>query len=245
MKIVLISLMLMAGIISVNAQTTAEVAQSINKIKRDTMYIYAEATCNNLDTANLNARILLEMKVGDWVREQHPNEGIEVCIVKAKEHFVQLETRRGNLYRAFVYVRKNDILPVSDKSEVAVFEVQPDSTRTSMIPENIISEDAPVENTNPTVILSVDEKLMVSIKNLSELNTFVGGMRDTQRLNGYGKYSTMPKDKECHIFVCDKQGAVIARFRHQSDNTCINLSTLQPDSVENYQYGAIWFQLKK
>ena len=245
MRTVLLLLLLMAGFISVSAQRVTEVAKSINTIKRDTMYIYAEATCNSLDTANINARILLEMKVGDWVRKQHPNEGIEVCIVKAKEHFLQLETRRGDLYRAFVYVRKNDILPVSDKREVAVFEVQQDSTRTSKIPEDIISEDAPIENIAPAIILSTDEKLMAAIKNLSELNTYVGGMRDSHRLNGYGKYGTMPKDKECHIFVCDKQGIVVARLRHQSDGTCINLSTLQPDTVENYHHGAIWFQIKE
>jgi hypothetical protein len=50
----------------------------------------------DLNEAYNGARAILEMKVGDWVREQHPSEGIEVCIVKAKEHFLQLETRRGD-----------------------------------------------------------------------------------------------------------------------------------------------------
>ena len=103
------------------AQTAADVAKIINKVKRDTMFIYAEATMKDLNEAYNGARAILEMKVGDWVREQHPSEGIEVCIVKAKEHFLQLETRRGDFYRAFVYVRKNDIMPVADKSEVTVF----------------------------------------------------------------------------------------------------------------------------
>lgn len=244
MRTILILLMVIAGTMSANAQTNAGAAQSINKVKRDTMYIYAEATCNNKDTANYNARALLEVKVGDWVRNQHPDEGIEVCIVKAKEHLLQLETRRSNLYRAFVYVRKNDILPVADKSEVAVFKVQPDDEKPLTTSEDVISEDAPVEEP-ATITLSADEKLMLDIKNLSDLNTYVKGLRDTQRLNGYGKYSTMPKDKNCHIFVCDKQGIVIARLRHQSNGTCINLSTLQQDTVENYHNGAIWFQVKE
>ena len=244
MRTILTLLIIIVGTMSVNAQTTADKAQSINNIKRDTMYIYAEATCNNIDTANYNARALLEMKVGEWVRNQHPNEGIEVCIVKAKEHFLQLETRRGSLYRAFVYVRKNDILPVSDKSEVAVFEVQTDSESSLTTSEDVISEDAPIEKP-ATIVLSTEEKRMLAIKNLTELNAYVKGLRDAQRLNGYGKYSTMPKDKDCHIFVCDEHGAVIASFRHQSDNTCINLSTLEIDKVENYHNGAIWFQIKE
>ena len=244
MRTILTLLIIIVGTISANAQTNADVVQNINKVKRDTMYIYAEATCNNIDTANYNARALLEMKVGEWVRNQHPNEGIEVCIVKAKEHFLQLETRRGSLYRAFVYVGKNDILPVSDKSEVAVFEVQTDSESSLTTSEDVISEDAPIEKPS-TIVLSPDEKRMLALKNLSDLNAYVKELRDAHRLNGYGKYSTMPKDKDCYIFVCNEHGTVIASFRHQSDNTCINLSTLQIDKVENYHNGAIWFQIKE
>ena len=126
MKRLLILLALAISCLSIcEAQTVADVTKNINKVKRDTMYIYAEATMKDLNEAYNGARAILEMKVGDWVREQHPEEGIEVCIVKAKEHFIQLETRRGDFYRAFVYVRKSDIMPVADKSEVTVFEVAP------------------------------------------------------------------------------------------------------------------------
>ena len=56
------------------AQTAADVAKIINKVKRDTMFIYAEATMKDLNEAYNGARAILEMKVGDWVREQHPSE---------------------------------------------------------------------------------------------------------------------------------------------------------------------------
>ena len=107
------------------AQTAAEVTKHINQVKRDTMYIYAETTMKDLEEAYNGARAILEMKVGEWVRAQHPKEGVELCIVKAKEHFLQLETRRGDFFRAFVYVKKSDIMPVTDKSEVTIFEVAP------------------------------------------------------------------------------------------------------------------------
>jgi sporulation-control protein spo0M len=41
----------MVGHLSVNAQTTDDVTQNINKVKRDNMYIYAEATMKNLNEA--------------------------------------------------------------------------------------------------------------------------------------------------------------------------------------------------
>lgn len=229
------------------AQTAADVAKNINKVKRDTMYIYAEATMKDLNEAYNGARAILEMKVGDWVREQHPTEGIEVCIVKAKEHFVQLETRRGDFYRAFVYVRKSDIMPVADKSEVTVFEVapvaQPDQKQAA--PAIIISEDAPVEeNESPALDLTSEEKQMKQVRSFYEVEPYIKGLKSKGKINAYGKYATMPEDEDCHLFVYDKQGNISALIR-KSGNTQYNLNTLKEDNVKNYKNcGAIWFQMK-
>ena len=251
-RIALILLLTCLSTSSGFAQTTADAARSINAIKRDTTYIYAEATTGNADSAVYNAKAILEVKVDEWVRQQHPSEGIEVCIAKAKQHTFEVRTHRGNLQRAFVYVRKGDILPITDRSEVVVFQVTPDSETEAqahsqtVVPADVVSEDAPQpkEAPIPVIVLTPEEKKMLSVTNLSGLNTYVTGLRNQQRLNGYGKYSTMPKDAECHVFVCDKQGIVLARLRHQADGSLFNLATLKPDAMENYNAGAIWFQAK-
>lgn len=222
------------------------VALDINKVKRDTMYIYAEATMKDLNEAYNGARAILEMKVGDWVRDQHPNEGIEVCIVKAKEHFAQLETRRGDFYRAFVYVRKSDIMPVADKSEVTVFEVAPAVQQNT--PETkpaIIVEEASVEvETTPVLELTSEEKQMKLVRSFYEVEPYIKGLKSKGRLNAYGKYATMPTKEDCHLFVYDKQGNISALLRKSGDKQ-YNLNTLKEDNVKNYKNcGAIWFQLK-
>ena len=238
---------------SVFAQSAADAARSINAIKRDTTYLYAEATTSNLDTALYNAKAILEVKVQDWVREQHPNEGIEVCIAKAKEHSFDVRTRRGNLQRAFVYVRKSDILPIANRSEVMVFEVEKESEPVqATTPVEVLSEDTQITEPEPesepepepVITLTVQEQKILGIASLDDLNTFLTPYRRQSRLNGYGKYSTMPKDADCHIVICDAQGQVIARFRHQSNGKVFNLNTLKTDAVESYGHGAIWFQLK-
>ena len=229
------------------AQTAGEVAKNINQVKRDTMYIYAEATMKDVNEAYNGARAILEMKVGDWVRSQHPDEGIEVCIVKAKEHFVQLETRRGDFYRAFVYVRKSDIMPVADKSEVTVFEVAPvvQPNQPEASPAIIISEDAPVEVAPaPVLELTSEEKQMKLVRSFYDVEPFINGLKSKGRLKNYGKYATMPTDEDCHLFVYDKQGNIAALIR-KSGSTQYNLNTLKEDNVKNYKNcGAIWFQLK-
>lgn len=224
-----------------------DVAKDINKIKRDTMYIYAEATTKDLNDAYSAARAILEVKVGDWVRNQYPNEGIEVCIVKAKDHLLQLDTRRGDLYRAFVYVRKCDIMPVADKSEVTVFEVAPvvNPNKAEAKPAIIISEGPPVEmEKTPVLELTTEEKQMRQIRSFYEVEPYIKGLKSKGMLKEYGKFATMPIDGDCHLFVYDKQGNISAIIR-KSGSAQYNLNTLKEDNVKNYKNcGAIWFQLK-
>ena len=244
MKRLLLSLSFLIYHFSFSVAQTPAATKEINTIKRDTTCIYAEATMKDVNEAVIGAKSILEVKVGDWVRSQHPDEGIEVCIAKAKEHFFEVQTRRGDYYRAFVYVRKRDIMPIADKSEVVVFQVQPDSIKPLTTPEEVISEETPVEAPAPVVTLTPDEKQMVAITSFYDIEPYIKGMRDKNKLEAYGKYSTMPADSACHLFVYDQQGQVRAVLR-KSPAAQVNLKTLKEDNVKNYRNcGAIWFRLK-
>lgn len=245
MKRILFCSSLLIFHLSLSIAQTAVTTKEINAIKRDATCIYAEATMKDVNEAIIGAKSILEVKVGDWVRAQHPNEGIEVCIAKAKEHCFEVQTRRGDYYRAFVYVRKGDILPVADKSEVVVFQVQPESEKPLSTPEEVISEDTPVEAPAPVITLTADEEQMVAITSFYDVEPYVKGMRDKNKLEAYGKYATMPADSACHLFVYNQQGQIKAVLRKTS-GVQINLKTLKEDNVKNYKNcGAIWFRLKR
>jgi hypothetical protein len=167
--------------------------------------------------------------------------------VKAKEHFMQLDTRRGELYRAFVYVRKSDIMPIADKSEVTVIEVAP-VTKPKQVeakPAIIVTEEAPrVEEKQQVLELTSEEKQMKQIRSFYDVEPYINGLKSKGKLNAYGKYATMPKNEDCHMFVYDKQGNISALLR-KSGAMQYNLNTLKEDNVKNYKNcGAIWFQLK-
>ena len=236
-------------ILHLSFSAAQDASKDINKIKRDTRYIYAEATMKDLCEAFNCARAILEMKVGDWVRNQHLDEDIEVCIVKAKEHFAQLETRRGDFYRAFVYVRKNDIMPVADRSEVTIFEMAPVKQYNQPVavaaPAIIIEEEVPAKVDKAHVLeLTPEEKQMKQIRSFYDVEPYIKGLKSKGKLKEYGKYVTMPIDANCHLFVYDKQGKISALLR-KSGTTQYNLNTLKEDNIKNYKNcGAIWFQLK-
>jgi len=229
--IMILFLCLLSCPLSAVAQQTADVTKSINTIKSDKQYLYAEATMKTQDEALEGAKAILETIVSDWINEQYPDKDIELCIVKAKDHCQQLQTQRGNFYRAFVYVRKNDILPVDDQKEVAAFQVE--------------SQNGKTDATTPQAItLSEEEQRMKEIYQFAGIEPYVKELKATGKVSNYGKYATMPASGCCHLFVYNPQGEVVAVLR-KDNATTVNLRTMQKDEITNYKNcGAIWLQLK-
>ena len=76
----------------------------INAIKRDTSYIYAEATMKDAVEAQSGARAILELKIYDWLRNKYPEVNSDSLVLNSKDKWFDLVTRRGEYNRAFVYV---------------------------------------------------------------------------------------------------------------------------------------------
>ena len=227
----------------VTAQTPVT-TKEINAVKRDNNCIYAETTMKDVNEAILGAKSILEVKVGDWIRSQYPEEDVKLCIAKAKEHSFEIQTRRGDYYRAFIYVRKNDIMPVTEKKELLVFQVQPDSDTPLSTPDIVISEDIQIDESTPVTTLTEEEKKMVTITSFYDVEPYIKGLRNQNKLRDYGKYTTMPEDSPCHLFIYNTEGKIKAVLR-KTETAQINLWTLKEDNVKNYKNcGAIWFRLK-
>ena len=238
--ILFFALCLLCCPLSTLAQQPADVTKNINAIKRDKQYLHAEATMKDQGSAYNGAMAILEVIVSDWIHEQYPDEDIELCIVKAKDHCQQLQTLRGNFYRAFVYVRKSDILPVNDQNEVTVFQVEPQNGQTEEAPPPpAVQTPAP-----PAVTLSEEEQRMTGLHEFDEIEPYVKRLKATDKVTNYGKYTTMPTTGLCHLFIYNQTGEVVAVLRKE-DTTIINLRTRQQDEITNYKNcGAIWLQLK-
>ena len=101
---------------------TDNVQKDINRVKRDSAYIYAEATMKKMEDAIEGAKAVLELQVAEWLKSQGMS-GTETCVTKAKENIMTLQTRRGNFHRAFVYVKKSDIITFASESNVLVMKL--------------------------------------------------------------------------------------------------------------------------
>ena len=222
---------------------TDKAVEDIVKVKGDTSYVYAEATMKSLDEAFVGAKSILEMKVAEWVKAQGIS-GVDVCIAKAKEHCFEIQTRRGEYYRAFVYVRKNDIMPVTDKKEIVVFDVSEKVPASpTATPNEVLSEGSSTKEER-LITLNDVEKAIIGVRKFGDIRSFITQMETKGRISAYGKYKNMPKDGTAYLFVYNKEGLIQAYLRRGNDGV-INLLTLKSDIISNYvNCGAIWFQLK-
>ena len=88
----------------------ASVSNQINQIKRNTQYVYSEATMENESDAMEMAYELLIEQVQEYVaskKKLNSSENILIKDIKTKSESMSM--MRGTMHRVFVYVKKSDI----------------------------------------------------------------------------------------------------------------------------------------
>lgn len=333
----------------------------INAIKRDTSYIYAEATMKDAIEAQSGARAILELKIYDWLRNNYPGKNIDSLVTSSRDKWLDLLTRRDKYNRVFVYVSKQSIVPVQKPKAVAedpfsqqdkiafikrmykdFFDNRDFDTEnlsnlrkylTSELAEQIhiecpydgcdesdssyivdlfkdgsLSYERPdpgyrvvtrsikplkydwfeitnvwdviedpiivglkIQNTEDglrvvdfsyegdkkteglsevdntiedwELLITPEEKKMISMVSFYEIEPYIKQLKAADRIYGYGKYSTMPKDDLCHLFIYNREGEIVTVLFKTRQNT-YNLKTREKDAISNYKNcGAIWFTL--
>lgn len=244
--------------------STQEAIKNINKIKMDTDYLYAESTTKNWEEASDNAKAILSVMISEWAMKNAAcSKDVELCVANSKAHILAIKTRRGELYRSFVYVKKSDIMPVSNGQNLIVVKVEKEPEKTVISAPVIEDIETTNEDNNssdglatvvdlntpdselaPIATLSKEEQKMKQIRSLDQAEPFVKRLQNENKLKNYGKYKTMPENEKCYLLVYNRQGAIVALLRKEGKNF-FNLDAHQSDDISNYEgCGAIWIQLK-
>lgn len=107
----------------------------INKIKRSRDYLTVTGTSMvSAEEASENARMLIDVEIEQWLQENAEGD-IAGYIAKSKENLAVIETKRGSLFRAFIYVKKKDILPYYENETVMAELPEP------LVPETPVNVD--------------------------------------------------------------------------------------------------------
>ena len=113
----------------------------INKIKRSRDYLTVTGTSMaSAEEASENARILIDVEIEQWLQENAEGD-IAGYVAKSKENLAVIETKRGSLFRAFVYVKKKDILPYYENETVMAELPNPIVTDTPIMVDTMKVEE--------------------------------------------------------------------------------------------------------
>lgn len=251
-----------------------EAIKQINSIKADSKYLYAESTTKDWDQAYEDAKALLLVEIDNWVKSQgKKNEEIKGYVARIENNFMEVKTRRGNLFRVFVYIKKKNIMTYNEDVDVTVNSLSAtsdESSKESKTTDSFESKTEPVDDvyvstaseeanseapTNTDTIaedVSSESSVAYTLNSketafvsLSESSGIQGFLKE--HASNYAKLSTMSKQQDCYVMLFSKEN-VDKHFKFiASEGKVLDLDTMQYDNLDEYKglgYGGIWFVMK-
>lgn len=238
--------------------STMALAQENNKrkidaVKRNTAYLYGDATLQTERNAVRLACDLLKDKIKDWSIENNISyQQFPEAILKQYSDTIIIEKK--NHTRAFVYIKIKNLsaffsntnsTPKSNPKAAPISEPH-ERVVTKTKAQNSLSQGAPVPSKQkPTLSKRSNPVLdrLMTMNSFYDLKGVIAPLHNQGVIKSYGKYSTMKEPAECYLIVYDTNGFIKA-FLGKGRDTRENLKTHQPDNVRNYiGCGAIWFKL--
>lgn len=223
------------------AQQTDEMKKEINRVKKSTLYLYAETTMSDKEEALSTAMEMLEKEVQRWVQTQRRKDGQESDLVLTNIGRIsnKMELPRGDMYRAFVYIKKSDVI-VSRNTKVAKME----ETDSGELPDGEFrSHYEPVGGTVVEIYPEAVQRLLVLAK-FEEIEPCLSALKREGKVKEYGRYASLPDPSEYMLVIYNRNYKVVAVLNEGKER--MNLKTNRPDSVANYKgCGAVGVKLVK
>ncbi len=207
---------------SATAQNADQIKKQINSIKKSSQYLYAEATCATAEDARVLAEEMLETEVNKYVASKKNMRGKAIVLADRKDLLTMLSLPRGNMFRAFTYISKADIIPAGNAK---VIEGNPEaglSTVQLVWPEAV------------TTLAAYTDYYKMADK-LKEL-------KGAGKVATYDRYQKLTKPENYYLVIYNRQGQVVAILSPGTQRT--NVKTGKPDDLKNFNgndCGAIGF----
>lgn len=251
-----VSLLILFAVVTV-AKSQKDATAEINKIKVSNKYISVTgSSMNSMEEASEYGKLLLSYEIEKWLKDNVKGD-ITGYVTKSKENTTAIETRRGRLYRSFIYVKKSDILPYY-KDEEVITEI-PQSIDTSQCeyieatpPSASSVTDKPSvddESQSSARTIAEEEAKMLDVFNTKTFNQYLSELKESGRLASYGMQKAWPKEGKVYVFFIAPDRSVKDHIR-LIDGNAVNLSTKTSVDVwsvkKKYDNGSyIWFTLKE
>lgn len=224
--------------------------EKINSIKKNSAYLYGEATVSTLEQATTLAYEELQREVYAWLQ----NDSLSVKDINQLSDTVMV--RIVNVYRVFAYVEKSKLksLPPDTVKADTVLAKVPSAEKTLEKKDSTLFTDSVRQVINKRFFGKEGKKKqrendallrLKKAKNFFELKDIMQPLKDKGDIIDYGKYATAKHPELCYLIVYDPAGNICALLGKGKDIRK-NLKTGNDDSIKNYRgCGAIWFTLRE
>ena len=235
-----ILLFLLSAIMGSYAQQTEDQKKEINKIKKSSLYLYAETTMPDKEEAMATAIDILQREAQKWVNEKRKKKETDadwdLVMTNVTQSYNQIELPRGNMYRAFAYVKKSDILTTKN---VIVSDLE------NPAPEEETAEEATAESpkAQPAELPEAVKRLL-ALEKYEELPPCVDALKEEGLITEYNRYASLPNPDDYVLIIYNRTGEIEAILSEGPERT--NMRTGRTDGVANYKgRGAIGVKLSK
>jgi len=207
-------------------QDYEQMKREINKVKKNSAYLYGEANADTEEEARGLAEEILYSEINSWAAKKKRLQGGELVINNKKELQTCLSLPRGNMVRAFIYVKKSDIM-ASRNAEVI--------------------QAPPVSSAEQSTVALVYPKAVETIAACTEyvqLEPKLEAEKQAGHIRHYALYGKLTNVDPYYLVIFNKAGKVVAVLSTGPNR--VNVKTGQPDDVANYSgCGAIGFSVNE
>lgn len=220
------------------SQSVEEQKKKIASIKKSSNYIYAEVTTTSQQQAIDLATDMLHNNVNEWAAKKKKFAGSTKIVTKNTNYTVeQITMPRANMYRAFMYVKKSDIIP-ADNVEVRDTPVEVATARETKPKKAKVT---PINDSNRDFVVSQ----LLPIKNTGQLSAKLKELKAAGKIAEYDNLRGLKdKNKAEYIMVVFNKEGNVETILSEGENR-VNLLTSAPDQLTNYKgRGAIGVKVK-
>ena len=145
---------MVACVLAALSQSVEEQKRKINTIKKSSSYIYAEATLDNEQDALDLAQELLYQRINEYIATKKKfKDAKEAVVINQNYASEQIKLPRGNMFRAFMYVKKSDVIPTENAVVGRVETNEEEQSAVEFIQDN--SEDVIKTIFSPLIVQAI------------------------------------------------------------------------------------------
>lgn len=236
LRTLLICLLACLPLAMLEADNNDDIKKKLNSIKKNSLYIYGEATAATEEEAHALAEEILYEEINSWAAKKKKfQKSADFAVNNIKSLCNTLSLPRGNMIRSFIYVKKSDIIPVNNLEIIS-------NTQAKVVEESKVERISPSTAT-PVRVPSCIQTL-VRYTDYFEMADELKEMKAAGQVKNYARYAQLDNPEVCYLVIYNKAGKVVAILTPGSERR--NVATGKVDAVSNYSgHGALGIEVNE